>query len=156
MIKLGNTVLQQQLDDFRTKERQSQDGCSDGLFRKEQWHLISNDGVGGFNTERGVGSRPKPMLRPSAWRPDENESREQCPRCHNGENSIGHLSCRCSVIDTEIRQQFFTNMRVFVPSLDAQTMDEQVDLFLPSDAPQEWDRPLCRYFLGRVLDALSI
>ena len=99
------------------------------------------------------GRRFKTMLRASAWRPDENESRDQCPRCCNGVNSISHLLFHCSAIDAEVRKEFLDKMRTLIPNFDTLNMEEQVDLFLAPDAPQEWDRTLYK-FLGRVSDSL--
>ena len=64
-----------------------------------------------------------------------------------------HLLFHCSAIDAEVRKEFLDKMRTLIPNFDTLNMEEQVDLFLAPDAPQEWDRTLYK-FLGRVSDSL--
>ena len=128
MVALGNNVLQQQLDADKEKgttvprwlQRWPVSEGAVAPYLKRQYRL-----------QLRKGRRFKIMLRASAWRPDENESRDQCPRCHNGDNSISHLLFHYSAIDTEIRKEFLDKMRTLIPNFENLTTEEQVDLSGP-------------------------
>ena len=149
LADIGNAMLQKQIDD--------KDGTATPRWA-ERWAVQPGAMAPYFARQCPMcsreGRRFKTMLRASAWRPDEGESRKKCPRCSAGPNSAEHLIFGCCAVGDEPRQQFLSAMRKRIASFGNISDVDKLDLLLAADAPKEWDRTLYKY-LGCVHKSIT-